>query len=248
VAPMRRSQTSLAPGAEAAHTRLVSRRQFEITPDLMLRAYRAGLFPMAESRRGERLYWLDPELRGVLPLDGFHLPRRLARTTLSGMYEVTSNRAFAAVVGGCAAPAEGRGDTWINGEIERLFGALHADGHAHSLEVWQRGEAGTPELVGGLYGVALGAAFFGESMFSRARDASKVALVHLVARLRLLGFRLLDTQFQTGHLAQFGCVEVPRATYKRMLSQAVELSAPWSDQPDPRLVENEILALRHPTA
>jgi leucyl/phenylalanyl-tRNA--protein transferase len=226
----------------------VSRRQFEITPDLMLRAYRAGLFPMAESRRGERLYWLDPELRGVLPLDGFHLSRRLARTTLSGLYGVTSNRAFAAVVSGCAAPAEGRGDTWINGEIERLFGALHAGGHAHSLEVWQRGRSGTPELVGGLYGVALGAAFFGESMFSRARDASKVALVHLVARLRLLGFRLLDTQFQTGHLAQFGCVEVPRATYKRLLAQAVELNAPWSDEPDPRLVENEIQALRHPAA
>ncbi|WP_270938095.1 leucyl/phenylalanyl-tRNA--protein transferase [Falsiroseomonas oryzae] len=221
----------------------MSRRQFDITPELLLRAYRAGLFPMAESRRGDRLYWLDPELRGVIPLDGFHLPRRLLRTTLSGPFTVTANRDFAGVIAGCAEPAEGREETWINPEIERLFFALHRLGHAHSVEVW----LGKPEeerLVGGLYGVSLGAAFFGESMFSRMRDASKVALVHLVARLRLAGFRLLDAQFQTAHLAQFGCREVPRADYKRLLSEALEEAVTWQDNPDPAALEAEIRALR----
>lgn len=221
----------------------MSRRQFEITPELLLRAYRAGLFPMAESRRGDRLYWLDPELRGVIPLDGFHLPKRLLRTVLSGPYTVTSNRDFAAVIAGCAAPAEGREETWINPEIERLFTALHRMGHAHSIETWL-GPPGHGRLVGGLYGVSLGGAFFGESMFSRARDASKVALVHLVARLRLMGFRLLDAQFQTTHLAQFGCREVPRQHYKRLLSDAVEEAIPWQDAPDPAALEAAIRALR----
>ena len=216
----------------------MSRRQFDITPDLMLRAYRAGLFPMAESRGGDRLYWLDPEMRGVLPLRGFHLPRRLARTVLSGAFEVTSNTDFAGLIAGCAEPAPGREDTWINPEIEQLFGALHRMGHAHSVEVWQQGA-----LVGGLYGVSLGGAFFGESMFSRARDASKVALVHLVARLRLCGFTLLDTQFLTGHLAQFGCEEVPRAAYKRLLAAAVEQEAAWRD-PAPENLLAEIRAMR----
>jgi leucyl/phenylalanyl-tRNA--protein transferase len=221
----------------------VSRRHFEITPDLLLRAYRAGLFPMAESRRGDRLYWLDPELRGVIPLDGFHLPKRLARTVLAGGFQATSNRAFAAVVAGCAEPAEGREETWINPEIERLFGALHGMGQAHSIEVWL-GDPAAGRLAGGLYGVALGGAFFGESMFSRVRDASKVALVHLVARLRLFGFRLLDAQFQTAHLAQFGCREVPRARYKALLSAAVEQAVRWVDTPDAALVEAEIRAMR----
>ncbi len=225
----------------------MSRRHFEITPELLLRAYRAGLFPMAESRRGDRLYWLDPELRGVIPLDGFHLPRRLARTALSGGFQVTSNRAFGAVVAGCAEPAEGREETWINPEIERLFGALHGMGQAHSIEVWQ-GDPAAGRLAGGLYGVSLGGAFFGESMFSRVRDASKVALVHLVARLRLLGFRLLDAQFQTTHLAQFGCREVPRARYKALLSEAVEEAIPWVDAPDPDRVAAEIRAMREASA
>ncbi len=216
----------------------MSRRQFEITPELLLRAYRAGLFPMAESRRGDRLYWLDPEMRGVLPLDGFHLPRRLARTVLSDRFEVATNRDFGGVIAGCAAPAEGRDDTWINPEIERLFTALHRLGHAHSVEVRQAGV-----LVGGLYGVALGGAFFGESMFSTARDASKVALVHLVARLRLFGFTLLDAQFQTTHLAQFGCHEVPRATYKRRLAAALDVDAPWDDAPAPATLAAEIRRL-----
>ncbi|WP_237217324.1 leucyl/phenylalanyl-tRNA--protein transferase [Falsiroseomonas oryziterrae] len=217
----------------------MSRRQFEITPELLLRAYRAGLFPMAESRRGERLYWLDPEQRGVIPLQGFHLPRRLARTVLSGPFEVASNRDFVATLQGCAAPAEGREDTWINHEIERLFTALHRMGHAQSIEVRLGGE-----LVGGLYGVTLGGVFFGESMFSRVRDASKVALVHLVARMRVLGYRLLDAQFQTGHLAQFGCREVPRAQYKRLLAEAVEDTPAWENAPDPARIEAEIRAMR----
>ena len=206
----------------------MSRRSLEITPDLMLRAYRAGLFPMAETRRGERLYWLDPEQRGTLPLDGFHLPRRLLRTLLSGAFTVTADADFPAVIAGCAALAPGREDTWINHEIERLFTELYRLGHAHSLETWQDGK-----LVGGLYGVALGGVFFGESMFSRARDASKIALVHLAARLRLGGFRLLDTQFVTTHLAQFGAVEVPRDDYKVLLAAALEAPAAWPAEPAP---------------
>ena len=198
---------------------------------------------MAESRRGDRLYWLDPELRGVIPLDGFHLPRRLLRTVLAGPFSVTSNRDFSGVIRGCAEPAEGREETWINPEIERLFDALHRIGHAHSIEVWL-GDPEDDRLVGGLYGVSLGGAFFGESMFSRVRDASKVALVQLVARLRLLGFRLLDAQFQTNHLAQFGCHEVPRAQYKRLLSEAIEEAVPWRDSPDPAALAAEIRSLR----
>ncbi|MBY0337082.1 MAG: leucyl/phenylalanyl-tRNA--protein transferase [Acetobacteraceae bacterium] len=205
----------------------------------MLRAYRIGLFPMAESRDSKTLYWLDPERRGVIPLTGFHLPRRLARTLRGGPYRVTANRAFARVIAECAAPAPGREDSWINREIEQLFLALHLQGHAHSIETWEG-----DRLVGGLYGVAVGGAFFGESMFSRARDASKVALVHLVARLRLGGFALLDAQFQTDHLAQFGTEEVPRAEYKRRLADAVDQAARFPDE-HPAL-EAEIAALRVP--
>jgi leucyl/phenylalanyl-tRNA--protein transferase len=217
----------------------MSRRAVEVTPELVLRAYRAGLFPMAESRAGDRLFWLDPEFRGVLPLDGFHLPRRLLRTLRSGRFEVSANRCFAQVIAGCAAPGPGREDSWINPEIERLFGALHAAGHAHSVETWEHGE-----LVGGLYGVCLGGAFFGESMFSRTTDASKVALAHLVARLRLGGFALLDTQFITEHLARFGTVEIPRAEYRRRLAAAVEAPARWIDQPAAEALDSEFAALR----
>lgn len=216
-----------------------SRRQMEITPELMLRAYRIGLFPMAESRTARTLYWLDPELRGIIPLDGFHLSRRLARTLRQGRYEVTANTAFEAVIDACAAPRPGSPDSWINADIRRLFIALHREGHAHSVETWREGA-----LVGGLYGVALGGAFFGESMFSRADDASKVALVHLVARLRLGGFTLLDAQFQTEHLAQFGTQEMPRAEYKRALSEAVEVAAHFPDAPPPEALAAEIAALR----
>ena len=200
----------------------MSRRTLDITPELLLRAYRAGLFPMAEHRRGNRLYWLDPEIRGVMPLDRFHLPRRLLRTVLRGPYTVTVDTDFPAVIAACAAAAPGREDTWINREIEALFTSLFRSGRAHSVECRQDGV-----LVGGLYGASLGAAFFGESMFSTARDASKVALVHLVARLRLGGYRLLDTQFVTGHLTQFGTMEVPRDAYKAMLADAVDEPSHW---------------------
>ena len=193
---------------------------------------------MAESRVGHRLYWLDPELRGVLPLDRFHLPRRLLRTVLSGPYTVTSNTDFAATIAGCATAAPGREDTWINPDIERLFIELNHTGHAHSVETWQDGV-----MVGGLYGVSLGGVFFGESMFSRARDASKVALVHLVARLRLGGYRLLDTQFVTSHLAQFGATEIPRETYKQQLADALQVPAEWYVAPDPAQMEEQIRAL-----
>lgn len=215
----------------------MSRRQIEITSDLMLRAYRAGLFPMAEARGSPRLYWLDPEMRGVLPLDGFHLPRRLARTVLSDTFEVSCDMDFAGTIAQCAARAPGREETWINPEIETLFTALHGMGHAHSIEV-RSGAA----LVGGLYGVSIGGVFFGESMFSRVADASKVALVHLVARLRLMRFSLLDTQFNTEHLAQFGTIDIPRADYKARLARAVEQEVAWDPQPEG--LREEIVVLR----
>jgi leucyl/phenylalanyl-tRNA--protein transferase len=213
----------------------MSRRTVEITPDLMLRAYRHGLFPMAETRRGDRLYWLDPERRGVLPFDRFHVPRRLLRTVLTDTFEVSADRDFAATIAGCAAAAPGREDTWINPQIEQLFGELHRMGFAHSVECRVEGM-----LVGGLYGVAMGGVFFGESMFSAVRDASKVALVHLVARLRLGGFRLLDTQFVTPHLAQFGAAEIPRDEYKAQLGMALEASARWLPVVDPEALRTEI--------
>jgi leucyl/phenylalanyl-tRNA--protein transferase len=216
----------------------MSRRSFEVTPDLMLRAYRAGLFPMAETRRGDRLYWLDPEQRGILPLAHFHLSRRLQRTVLSGAFEVTADRDFSGTIAACADAAPGREDTWINPEIERLFTELYRLGHAHSVECRQEGR-----LVGGLYGVALGGAFFGESMFSRARDASKVALVHLVVRLRVGGFRLLDTQFVTNHLAQFGAIEVARDAYKALLAASVDVPARWLADLDAEVVATEVRAL-----
>ncbi len=217
---------------------LMSRRSVEITPDLMLRAYRHGLFPMAETRRGDRLFWLDPERRGVLPLDRFHLPRRLARTVLSGAFQITVDRDFRATIAGCAAGRPGREDTWINPQIEELFGELHRMGFAHSVECRRDGR-----LVGGLYGVAIGGVFFGESMFSAVRDASKVALAHLVARLRLGGFRLLDTQFVTAHLAQFGAEEIRREDYKALLALAVPAPARWMGQADPAVVGPEIRAM-----
>ncbi len=216
----------------------MSRRSIEITPDLLIRAYRAGFFPMAEAREADRLYWLDPELRGVLPLDGFHLPRRLRRTVESGMFTVTVDRDFAGVIAGCAEAAPGRDDTWINPEIETLFTELHRRGVAHSVESWRDGA-----LVGGLYGVALGGAFFGESMFSQASDASKVALVHLMARLRLGGFVLLDTQFVTSHLGRFGAIEIPRDRYKQRLAEALEAPARWMTEPDPAALAREIRVL-----
>jgi leucyl/phenylalanyl-tRNA--protein transferase len=193
-----------------------------LTPEILLRAYAEGLFPMAERRGDPTLYWISPDKRGVIPLDGFHVPRRLARTVRSDIFELTSDRCFREVMEACAAPAPGRTESWINDEILRLYTALHASGHAHSIECWRDGE-----LAGGLYGVRLGAAFFGESMFSRQRDASKVALVHLVEGLKRGGFVLLDTQFITAHLARFGAVEIPRERYLLKLHDALNREAAW---------------------
>ena len=216
----------------------MSRRSVEVTTDLVLRAYRHGLFPMAEGRAGDKLYWLDPIKRGILPLDEFHLSRRLLRSVLSGGFTVTADKNFAGTIAGCATPVPDRADTWINPQIERLFTELFRMGYAHSVETWKDGT-----LVGGLYGVALGGAFFGESMFSFARDASKIALAHLVARLRLGGFRLLDTQFVTEHLAQFGAEEIPRDVYKQLLAAAVDEPAVWLTDPGQNTLEAEFRRL-----
>ena len=188
----------------------------QLTPDLLLRAYAIGIFPMAESRIDPELHWIDPDMRGILPLDRFHLPRKLRAKVRRGTFEVRCNSAFQEVIRGCAEPAENRPDTWINPVIEQLYNELFDMGFAHSVECWQDGA-----LVGGLYGVSLGAAFFGESMFSRATDASKVALAQLVLRLRKGRFQLLDTQFTTPHLSRFGVLEVPREDYRRLLTKAV---------------------------
>jgi len=192
----------------------------KLTPDLLLRAYAAGIFPMAESADDPEIFWVDPERRGILPLDGCHVPHKLRRTVRHGPFAVRCDTAFSAVVRGCAESTPDRPETWINDEILSLYVDLHARGHAHSVEAWCDGE-----LVGGLYGVALGGAFFGESMFSRATDASKFALVHLVARLIEGGFSLLDTQFTTPHLERFGVIEIPRSEYRQRLAQALTIRA-----------------------
>ena len=188
----------------------------EITPQVLLKAYACGIFPMAESAEDNALYWIEPERRGILPLDCVHVPKRLARTIRKGGFEVCIDRHFEEVVEGCAAPRSGRRSTWINGRIRSLYRELFALRHCHTVEVWQDGQ-----LTGGLYGVHLGRAFFGESMFSRARDASKIALVYLIARLKYGGFTLLDTQFVTGHLARFGAIEVSREEFQRFLEAAL---------------------------
>lgn len=182
----------------------------------MLRAYSVGVFPMADSRETEDVFWVEPKTRGILPLDGFRLSHSLAKTLRSGRFAVTADVAFHDVVAACAESVPARPDTWINPAIERACATLYDRGHAHSIECWREGE-----LVGGLYGISLGAAFFGESMFSRVADASKVALAHLVARLRLGGYRLLDCQFITSHLASLGAVEIDRGTYRSLLDEAL---------------------------
>ncbi len=189
-----------------------------VTPELLLRAYASGVFPMADSADDPDIFWVEPALRGVIPLDGLHISRRLARTIRQRPFEVRVNSAFDAVVEGCAEPRPGRENTWINATIRRLYGRLHEMGHAHSVECWRDGR-----LAGGLYGVHLNGAFFGESMFSRERDASKVALAHLVARLNAGGFALLDTQFITPHLASMGAREIPREDYLTRLDHALRL-------------------------
>ena len=190
--------------------------QVEITPEVLLKAYACGIFPMAENADDPALYWIEPELRGIIPLETFHVPSRLARTVRAEPFAVICNHDFEAVLDGCAAPSPGRTRTWINARIRNLYRKLYDIGHCHTVEVYDGAE-----LVGGLYGVSLGRTFFGESMFHRARDASKVALVHLVARLRAGGFRLLDTQFVTDHLRTFGAVEVPRPAYHKLLDAAL---------------------------
>jgi leucyl/phenylalanyl-tRNA--protein transferase len=187
------------------------------TADDLIACYARGVFPMADARQDRRLFLVDPSRRGVLPLERVRISRRLARTVRSNSFEVRIDTDFRAVIRACAAPAPGRRETWINHTIERLCLDLHARGVAHSVEAWRDGE-----LAGGLYGVALGGAFFGESMFSLARDASKVALIHLVARLRAGGFTLLDTQFVTDHLSTLGAVEIDKAEYRRRLDCALE--------------------------
>jgi len=198
----------------------------ELTPDMLLRAYAIGVFPMAEDRDDPDLFWVDPRMRGIIPLDTFHVPRRLRRTVRSSSFDVTVDTAFEAVIEACAESTELRPRTWINDRIIMLYTSLFHLGFAHSIECWRDGQ-----LAGGLYGVAMGGAFFGESMFSRANDASKVALVHLVARLRAGGFSLLDSQFITRHLRRFGAIEVPRSEYRMHLAEALKQSASFATAP-----------------
>jgi leucyl/phenylalanyl-tRNA--protein transferase len=198
----------------------------EITPQVLLKAYACGIFPMAESADDPSLYWVEPEMRGIIPLDTFHISNRLARSVRSDRFTVVANRDFDAVLEGCAEAAPGRTNTWINERIRRLYRGLYAIGHCHTVEVYE-GDA----LVGGLYGVSLGSTFFGESMFHRTRDASKVALVHLVARLKAGRFRLLDTQFVTDHLRTFGAIEVSRRVYQKRLADALQGEADFGALP-----------------
>ncbi|WP_182087020.1 leucyl/phenylalanyl-tRNA--protein transferase [Aureimonas sp. ME7] len=191
-----------------------------ITPELLLRAYAAGIFPMSEDADDPSIHWVDPTHRGILPLDGFHVPKSLRKRIRQNAFDIRFDTAFLVVVDGCAEPAPGRDNTWINRRIRDLYAGLFRMGHAHSVEAWADGQ-----LVGGLYGVSLGSAFFGESMFSRRTDASKVALVFLWDKLRRSGFTLLDTQFITSHLERFGAIEVERAEYRDRLSAALERHA-----------------------
>lgn len=198
-----------------------NRRSFQLTPEILLRAYAAGIFPMAESATAKELRWFDPPIRAIIPLDDrFHVPRRLMRTIRQRPYQIKLNTDFEGVMRACAAPRPDHPDTWINEEIIQLYTALHRQGHGHAIEAWDQ-----DELVGGLYGVSLGQAFFGESMFSRKADSSKIALVYLVSLLRHYGFTLLDTQFQTEHLARFGTIEVTRDHYHHLLKESLQHNA-----------------------
>ncbi len=219
-----------------------ARTQFEITPDILLRAYSIGLFPMAESADDQNLFWVDPEARGIFPLDRMKVSRKLARTIRSDEFEVRADSDFNGVISACAAVAIGREKTWINQRIRTLYGALFELGHVHTVECWQDGE-----LIGGLYGVSLGAAFFGESMFHRRTDASKVALIHLAARLYAGGYQLLDTQFITPHLESLGAVEVSKETYRNLLADAVSQKANFWVWPKGEKVSGEqaLAALPH---
>ena len=206
----------------------------EITPDVLLKAYACGIFPMAESADDPALYWIEPEQRGIIPLNGFHVSSRLARTLRTTPLAVHIDRDFDAVIDGCAEPAPDRDKTWINARIRKIYRALYDIGHCHTVEVYD-GE----HLVGGLYGVSLGRAFFGESMFHRVRDASKIALVHLVARLRAGGFKLCDTQYVTPHLKTFGAVDVAKKRYHRLLEEALAGDADFAALPVVRPVSGD---------
>ena len=199
---------------------MLERRVDRINPEELLLAYRLGIFPMAESRQSEEVLWIRPHERGIIPLESFHVPRRLARVVRSGRFRVTANQAFAEVIRGCAEARPERRETWINGAIIEVFEALFARGLAHSIEVW-RGDY----LAGGLYGLAIGGAFFAESKFSRESDASKVALVHLAARLKAGGFKLLDAQFPNPHLDQFGAAVVTEESFQQLLTEALAVNA-----------------------
>ena len=192
-------------------------RDQRITPELLLRAYSIGLFPMSDAADDPEIFWVEPEMRGILPLDAFHVSKSLAKAVRKKPFDIRFDTAFDAVVEKCAEEAEDRPSTWINDTIKELYGALHKLGHAHSVEAWE-GDA----LVGGLYGVSLGSAFFGESMFSRRTNASKICLVHLVERLKMRGFTLLDTQFTTEHLKTFGAIDIPKQDYLKLLDKAMD--------------------------
>lgn len=212
---------------------------FEITPDVLLKAYACGIFPMAETADDPALYWIEPEQRGIIPLSGFHVPARLARTVRTTALTVHVDRDFDAVIDGCAAPAPDRDRTWINGRIRKLYRGLFDRGHCHTVEVYDG-----DRLVGGLYGVSLGRAYFGESMFHTVRDASKIALVHLIARLKAGGFTLCDTQYVTDHLRTFGAVEVPKKRYHKLLEDALTGAADFAALPVDRPVSGaEALAI-----
>lgn len=195
----------------------------DLTPDMLLRAYSIGVFPMAEDRDDPELVWVDPRMRGIIPMSRFHVPRRLRRTIRSNRFEVTFDRDFSGVIEGCAEATDGRPRTWINDRIVDLYTSLHFKGHGHSVECWRQGE-----LVGGLYGISLKGVFFGESMFSRETDASKVAMVFLAAQLSVGGYAFIDTQFITKHLSQFGAIEVPRSEYRGLLAAALKMEADFN--------------------
>ena len=192
----------------------------EITPQILLRAYACGIFPMAEGADDPTMFWIEPEMRGIIPLDAFHIPKRMRRTMRTTPFRLCVDTDFGGVMNACAEAAPDRPTTWINSQIHTLYRELFDMGHCHSVEVWNE-----DQLVGGLYGVSLGRAFFGESMFSKARDTSKMALIHLVERLNAGGYTLLDTQFITDHLKQFGTIEIPKEEYHVLLDHAMQTSA-----------------------
>ena len=208
----------------------------DLTPDLLLQAYALGIFPMAEGRESTDLYWMDPQQRGIFPLQGFHISRSLARAIRRADYRVTLNADFDAVMQGCAD----RPETWINAQICEVYGVLHRVGHAQSLEVWDG-----PALIGGVYGVTLGAAFFGESMFSRRTNASKIALAYLTCHLRKCGYRLFDTQYLTPHLASLGAIEVEKPVYQRLLASAIEGPERFDRYPSPPSVAEVLQRSTH---